>query len=344
MEPPALPGWITLGWKLVNALSNIEYLKIHLGGVWDFFVTPLGNVLLILCGLGWLALVVFWPRKSAEPQDSGDAGKHTEQPKLLIHSALYGAGDASDIQLADKLNRLARVGMVVPVNRSIAPFDPAPGKPKSLKVAYTFDGVQQEPASVPEDYWLVLPQDPQLRTLRTQLQQAEAIIATLNKPPDDVHVELLCFQRGTRPTDKYSDGTYFLKLKISCDEDTGLKDAVVRLTIGNRFFEAHPIDDLSEWILKTRFATKDYPHENTKEESMTEASLWRDLQQHGLRSGLVKNGWIAVNIGELPIITTVSEVQISITKSKQRQPSKFTFSVLPECEDAHIFDRAFKEL
>lgn len=63
-EPQAFPGWLTLGWKLVNALSNIDYLQQHLAGVWRFCQTPLGNILLIAVGLVWLAAVVFWPRKN----------------------------------------------------------------------------------------------------------------------------------------------------------------------------------------------------------------------------------------------------------------------------------------
>jgi hypothetical protein len=82
LEPPAVPGWLTLGWKLVNALSNIEYLQLHLGGVWRFCTTPLGNVLLILGGFLWLAVVVFWPRKSEPIGDLQLSTAETkEQPK-----------------------------------------------------------------------------------------------------------------------------------------------------------------------------------------------------------------------------------------------------------------------
>jgi len=66
LEPPALPGWLTLGWKLVNALSNIDYLQTHLGKVWQFCTSPTGNVILILLGLLWLAAVVLWPRQKDE--------------------------------------------------------------------------------------------------------------------------------------------------------------------------------------------------------------------------------------------------------------------------------------
>ena len=41
--------------------------------------------------------------------------------------------DVSDIQIAEKLNGLAREGVVIPVNRNLAPYDPAPGKTKTLK-------------------------------------------------------------------------------------------------------------------------------------------------------------------------------------------------------------------
>jgi hypothetical protein len=342
MEPPALPGWITLGWKLVGALSNIDYLKIHFGGVWQFFMTPLGNVLLILGGLAWLAAVVFLPRKSIEVIKDDATTKHSEKPKLLIHSALYGVGDASDIQIADRLNGFAREGMVIPVNRSLVSFDPAPGKPKFLKVTYSFDGIQQDPISISEDFWLVLPQDLRLRALRNELQQAETRIATLSKPPDDIHLELLCFQRGT--TLSLEETTYFLRLKISCDEDTGIKNISASLTIENDVVVAAPMGDLSEWMIRIPFSNPDYPYRTFKEEEMTSLSLWDELQRDGLHSGLVKIGWVGVKIAKRIAITeSPSRVQIQVMKSRQQHPASFIFTAFSECGEFHIFDRMFKQ-
>lgn len=71
MEPQALPGWLTLGWKLISALSSIDYLQKNLSGFYRFCTSPLGNILLILGGLAWLAFVVFRPtNRSAETSGS----------------------------------------------------------------------------------------------------------------------------------------------------------------------------------------------------------------------------------------------------------------------------------
>lgn len=77
LEPPALPGWLTLGWKLVNALSNIDYLQTHLSKVWQFCTSPTGNVILIFLGLGWLAAVVLWPREETIQTNIGRAISNT---------------------------------------------------------------------------------------------------------------------------------------------------------------------------------------------------------------------------------------------------------------------------
>lgn len=347
MEPRALPAWITLGWKLVNALSNIEYLHIHLGGVWRFFVTPLGNVLLIIAGFLWLGVVVFWHRNKEEPRDPVDhdaTGEISSKPRLIVHSALYGVGDGTDVQIADKLNGLSRTGMTIPVNRTLVPYDPAPGKAKSLKVAYSFDGVQHDPVSVADDYYLMLPQDPQLRALRAELEKAATTIATLKKPPDDLHLQLLCFQTGT--TLSLEERVYFIQLKISCDEDTGIKGIKIFVTIGQDVFTAEPMDSgaLSEWLIHIPVKSITYPHKTFSEEELTSHSLWDELQRDGLRSGLAQEGWMGIKINKGVLeLGDPSQMQIDITKSKDRNSLPFIFSTLSECEGFRVIDRAFRE-
>lgn len=185
-------------------------------------------------------------------------------------------------------------------------------------------------------------EDLQLRALQAKLQEADTRIATLSKPPDDVHVQLLCLQRGT--TFDMAEATYFLKLNISCDEETGIKDIKLNLAIGRDVVEAKPMDDLSGWILRTPFKNKDYPCRTTDEHVMTTVSLWDKLQTEGLRSGLIKDGWLGAKIGKLiPFTALVSQLEIQITKSKQREPCSFTFTTFPEFEDVHVFDRAFRD-
>ena len=186
------------------------------------------------------------------------------------------------------------------------------------------------------------PDDPNLPQLRAKLHEAETRLATLNKPPGDLHVELVCFQRGT--TLDMAETTYFLKLNISCDEETGIKDVKIKLTIGNDTVEAKPMEDLSRWILRTPFNNKEYPYKSFNDQVMTAVSLWDNLRRDGLRSGLLKDGWLGVKIEKVISLTTlVPQLEIQITKSKQREPFSVAFTTLPKCEDLHIFDRAFKD-
>ena len=62
LSTEAIPGWAILGWKLLGALSTFQYIKEILSPCWKFISSPAGNIVLILCGLAWLAAVVFRPR------------------------------------------------------------------------------------------------------------------------------------------------------------------------------------------------------------------------------------------------------------------------------------------
>jgi hypothetical protein len=67
------------------------------------------------------------------------------------------------------------------------------------------------------------------------------------------------------------------------------------------------------------------------------------LQGVGLKSGLAKVGWIGVRIPWVAIPEKVSKVRVDLTKSQRRQPYKFSFLELTECEGEQIFDRGFKQ-
>jgi len=90
--------------------------------------------------------------------------------KLIINSALYGAGDAADLTITDKLNRLTKEGLVVPVNNNLVDYDPAPNKFKRLKIKYQYDAGEPHTAIVPEHGWLMLPEDPQLLKLKSDVE------------------------------------------------------------------------------------------------------------------------------------------------------------------------------
>jgi len=62
-QPVAFPGWALLGWKFIETIHTLAFVNDHLGWLWKFLESPVGNLAAILLGLAWLALVVFFPRK-----------------------------------------------------------------------------------------------------------------------------------------------------------------------------------------------------------------------------------------------------------------------------------------
>jgi hypothetical protein len=179
------------------------------------------------------------------------------------------------------------------------------------------------------------PDDPQVPQLRAKLHETETKLATLSKPPDDLHVELLLLQKGS--TFRLEETFYFLKLKVSCDEDTGIKSLKLAVTIGSNVLVAHPMNDLSEWTVRTPFTSDVHPYKSFNKQLMTDVSLWDDLQRNGLKSGLVRDGWIGIRFGERKK-EDISQIEVQVTKSKQREPTRFMFTTFPKGEDVHIND------
>lgn len=181
---------------------------------------------------------------------------------------------------------------------------------------------------------------PEVPQLRAKLNEAESKITALSNPPDDLHVKLLCFLRGSILN--MTRTMYFFKLSISCDEETGIKDVTVKLIVGGEVFELKPLD-LSEFILTTPF--KGNPYKKFEDTVMTTVSLWDILQRDGLRSGLLRDGWLGVDIEKLFSLDELpSQIEIQITKSRYRKPTPFVFTTLPACEEGvHVFDRTARE-
>jgi hypothetical protein len=94
------------------------------------------------------------------------------EPKLRIHSALYGVGNDSDIQIGNKLDGTKREGLVLAVNNDLVNRAPE-GKFRHLVVKYSWEGGEQKTISIPEHGWLMLPPDAQIQNLKSQVEVAE---------------------------------------------------------------------------------------------------------------------------------------------------------------------------
>jgi hypothetical protein len=173
-------------------------------------------------------------------------------------------------------------------------------------------------------------------------QQSETL-ATLPIYPDDLRVELQAFCRGT--TFDFSETTFFLKLSLVSDQDTGIREMEITCTSGEHIYRGKPMNDLSEWIIRTHFSDPKYPYKTFEEIALETISLWKELQQTGLKSGLIKVGWVGFHITEqIPVQHAVSKVRVEFTKPQRRNRElyRFTFRQWPECEHPP-FDRAFRQ-
>lgn len=50
-------------WKAIETIHTLAFIKESLAGIWNFAISPTGNIVVILCGLVWLSVIVFWPAR-----------------------------------------------------------------------------------------------------------------------------------------------------------------------------------------------------------------------------------------------------------------------------------------
>ncbi len=156
---------------------------------------------------------------------------------------------------------------------------------------------------------------------------------------DDLRVEILALKRAT--TLDVAETVFFLKLSLVCDEDTGIREMGITCKINGRVFQGKPIDDLSKWVVRTPFSSPEYPYKSFEDHPFEDVSLWKQLQQSGLKSELVKDGWVGIRIPEFIPKAVVSAVRLDITKPQGREGYRFRFSTWPDSDEV-IFDLAYK--
>ncbi len=158
----------------------------------------------------------------------------------------------------------------------------------------------------------------------------------------DLRVELLDFHKGT--TLDFTKTTLFAKFSITCDDDTGITEMSIVCQHGESIYRGKPLGGLSGWIIKTPFHNPQYPYKSFEEQPLDTLSLWRELQTSGLKSGLMKTGWIGFVIPKRPVSgNQITSFGVDISRPQYKQPYRFRFRELTEQEDVNIFDRAFRE-
>jgi hypothetical protein len=174
------------------------------------------------------------------------------------------------------------------------------------------------------------------------LSEDSKALASLPVYWQDLRIELLHFVIGTSLD--FSATTFFLNLSIMSDVDTGIKDIEVACAIGGQSYRLKPLNDLSEWVLRTEFNHRDYPYKSFEDRSVEDVSLWKDLRSAGLKSGLRKYGWIGVAlVGMNPIKDMATRIGVIVTKPGQQQTNRFWFYGEPsKGQYPLVFDREFQ--
>lgn len=75
LRPRALPGWLLVGYQVVDALGNIQFVWLNLGFLrpaWEVLTTPIGRIGLTSVGLAWIWLASRNRQQQAEPFADGD--------------------------------------------------------------------------------------------------------------------------------------------------------------------------------------------------------------------------------------------------------------------------------
>ncbi|MGA7694186.1 MAG: hypothetical protein WCA76_04110 [Candidatus Sulfotelmatobacter sp.] len=159
----------------------------------------------------------------------------------------------------------------------------------------------------------------------------------------DIEIKILCIARGGAYLD-FGTETLFIQLKIFSPEDAGIRSfKICLLTEGGRH-EGDTINDLSDWFLVKERKVQT-PYSNTLEfTNMDEVSLWREIQAHGLKSGIHAEGWVAIQLDERyrDIVQGLKRIKLSLDRVGTANLYRFTFGEWLECKH-EILNRKMKE-
>jgi hypothetical protein len=120
-----IPDWLSRHefWK-----GKVNTLK----AVYAFLLTPVGQIVAVFIGL-----IVIWldHRSVLKKRVATGKPKNGIESMWVIHSALYGTGDATDVSITSRLNAANKDALAVPVNNNLISGDPdpAPNQPKTAE-------------------------------------------------------------------------------------------------------------------------------------------------------------------------------------------------------------------
>lgn len=177
------------------------------------------------------------------------------------------------------------------------------------------------------------------QTGNTPALEQSMTLSNLPVYAQDLHVKLLSLQEGT--TLDLEKAALFLKLSVVCDEDTSLREMMIWFEFGEGNYSEAPLENLSGWLIRIPFHNPDYPYKSFQEQSLENVSLWHEIQHNGLKAGLVKIGWVGVNIPNANFRDKVVKVRVDVKRTQPRKSYRFHFAQWAESEDK-IFDIDFR--
>lgn len=159
----------------------------------------------------------------------------------------------------------------------------------------------------------------------------------------DVDIETLCIARGVSYL-VLTEEVFFLQLKIFSSSDAGFRGLKIRLSSEGNSYEGEAIADLSDWFL-VKEQDAPIPYNRWQFTNMSELSLWKEIQEQGLKAGLRRTGWVAIRIPGLHHDLAKELTRIKIYIDRVGTSNRYRFipdQKVPECEHK-ILSREMKQ-
>lgn len=314
---PLVITWLALGYDIYDRHATTS--------------SRAGLVLVSAGGAAALAVLAFIAYRARQRQPS----------KLVIHSADYRAieNGGQVYEVSDFLRAIiSGDSLVFDIenhnfvigDQNFVPKDPLPFKPKRLQVTYSYGGQPASPIVRYEHSRLVLPEDTEIRRLKSDIEQIKQEHETAKandkqESGDELEVRLLSVTQGV--CIDVQGTTLFLRLALFSEVDMGLRKLKIRLKVNKRRYDLEPLTDLGQWKHEKPAASLQ-PYQKIVQTNLGLADLWTTLRSHGISANREKTGYVAVYIPMMPIIPKLIEnirsLCVEFTTTKGLYPFTFT--------------------
>lgn len=162
------------------------------------------------------------------------------------------------------------------------------------------------------------------QAIRNPLEDSQ-VLGSLPVYGQELEIEILCVQRGVGYLDMAGE-TVFLQLRLFSSIDMGFRGMKLGLSLAGNNHECEPITELSDWFLIAQ-SGRQAPYSAYEFTDMDTVSLWKQIQEQGLKAGLHKTGWVAIRVNELchDIVAELACIKMSIDRAGSTILYRFVF-------------------